>query len=129
MNRWETNRVDVARGFRMDGAISDRIVNRASIAMNESEVEDALRNIVEMVTTSVVTGEKRRQRLIHNIVNQNKSLHEDIKTQIINILRPIRTYRSWTKMEDVVIEKLIREKVIKKWPDWLIEVTLKLRTA
>jgi hypothetical protein len=97
--------------------------------MNESEVEDALRNIVEMVTTSVVTGEKRRQRLIHNIVNQNKSLHEDIKTQIINILRPIRTYRSWTKTEDVVIEKLIREKVIKKWPDWLIEVTLKLRTA
>jgi predicted transcriptional regulator YheO len=89
--------------------------------MNESEVEDALRNIVEMVTTSVVTGEKRSLSRMHDIVNQNKSLHEDIKTQIINILPQKvahKAHKLWTKKDHDVVQQLIREKVIKKWPDW-----------
>jgi len=129
LNKWEKtrNERDAGNNAERDGVISRRIVNIASSAMNESEVDCALRNIVEMLVTSNITGKKRRRDNILNLISTNESLASDIKTRLINIvntLMPLRQrqgikLKKWTKTEDIAIKTLILDGKIVKWGKWV----------
>jgi len=102
-------------------------VNIASSAINESEVDCALRNIVEMLVTSNITGKKRSRDNILNLISTNESLASDIKTRLINIVNTLMPSRQrqgikqkrWTKTEDIAIKRLILEGKIVKWGKWV----------
>jgi hypothetical protein len=90
LNRWEkdSSDIDIDNGV-VHGVASKRILNIASLAMNKSEVEDTLRKVAEMLVTSKVTGKKRERHNIIQMINEHKSLHGDIKKQLIRIV-PIK---------------------------------------
>jgi hypothetical protein len=67
LNRWKVDSTDIDSGI-FDGVVSRRIVNVASSAMNESEVEGALRKVVEMLKTNIMTGEKRLRTTILEMI-------------------------------------------------------------
>ena len=119
LNEWEAN---AGNNAERDGYLSRRIVNIASSAMNESEVEGALRKVVEMLKTNMLTGDKRPRKEILGQIKHQTPLASGIMTRLTKIVEtdmpPQSKQNRWTKTEDAAFETLIREGRIVKWGKW-----------
>ena len=119
LNEWEAN---AGNNAERDGYLSRRIVNIASSAMNESEVEGALRKVVEMLKTNMLTGDKRPRQEILGQIKHQTPLASGIMTRLTKIVEtdmpPQSKQNRWTKTEDAAFETLIREGRIVKWGKW-----------